>query len=177
MSTKWHVWTRNCSASRAASQQVHGVHHLLCAGRTEERRQLPNCHRIGQADRRGQRRDQMTDRQCIPIADVFSIEIIRKNTILIPSSSLNLMTLADAVPLLFTVSKHNRRSNSSGVGTNPAHGIRRDNAGILWLCHEDRKTNFSADFFHADPLTHSDSFNCAPRCGKLRCIVFIRFSF
>ncbi len=42
---------------------------------------------------------QMADRQCIPIADVFSIEIVRKNTILIPSSSLNLMTLADAVPL------------------------------------------------------------------------------
>ena len=41
----------------AEMKRRHGVHHLLCARRTEERRQLPNCHRRGQADRRGQRRD------------------------------------------------------------------------------------------------------------------------
>ena len=56
--------------------EAHGVHHLLCARRTEERRQLPNCHRRSSGSTRSTGMIQMTDRQCIPISDVFSIEII-----------------------------------------------------------------------------------------------------
>lgn len=35
--------------SRAASGEANSVHHLLRAGRTKERRQLPDRHRRGQA--------------------------------------------------------------------------------------------------------------------------------